>query len=65
MHAVRLWQPSVDYPSWQCESRMTSQGFLAWSESWVEGERYELVAVEAVAMSLEKSRHNLVIHYRW
>lgn len=39
---------------------MTAESFLAWSESWAEGERYELVAGEAVAMSPERNRHNLV-----
>jgi len=42
------------------KSRMTSQDFLVWSESWNASERYELVSGEIFAMSRERNRHSLV-----
>lgn len=39
---------------------MTVETFLAWSESWAEGERYELVDGAPVAMSPETNRHVVV-----
>jgi len=39
--------------------RMTSEAFLAWVGDRPDGERYELVAGEVVAMAPERNRHNL------
>ena len=39
---------------------MTVDEFLAWSLTWEEGERYELVAGEPIRMASERSRHALV-----
>lgn len=41
-------------------TRMTAAEFLAWSQDWGEGERYELSAGEPVAMSPQTNRHVLV-----
>ena len=41
-------------------STMTTSEFLHWAQERPEGERYELVAGEPVAMSPERNRHNLV-----
>lgn len=38
--------------------RMTADDFIAWATSRPEGERYELVAGELVAMSPERAGHN-------
>jgi Uma2 family endonuclease len=39
---------------------MTVDDFIAWSETWGEGERYELLDGVPVAMCPERSRHALV-----
>jgi Uma2 family endonuclease len=39
---------------------MTVDEYLAWAETRPEGERYELVDGEVVAMAPERNRHNLV-----
>lgn len=39
---------------------MTAHEFLRWAEELPDGQRYELVCGEAVAMSPEKNRHNFV-----
>lgn len=41
-------------------TRMTAAEFLAWSQDWGEGERYELVDGLVVRLSAERSRHALV-----
>ena len=41
-------------------STMTAAEFLRWTSELPEGERYELVAGEPVAMAPERNRHNLV-----
>ena len=42
------------------KSVMTADAFLQWTGSLPEGERYELVAGEPVAMAPERNRHNFV-----
>ena len=39
---------------------MTVDDFLAWSSTWGEGERYELLDGEPIRMASERSRHALV-----
>ncbi len=41
-------------------SAMTATEFLQWTDSLPEGDRYELVAGEPIAMAPERNRHNLV-----
>jgi Uma2 family endonuclease len=42
------------------QDRMTAAEFLAWSQDWGEGERYELMDGVVVRLSAERSRHALV-----
>ena len=44
---------------------MTAEEFLRWVETLPEGERYELVSGEPIAMSPERNRHNLVKTECW
>lgn len=46
-------------------TRMTTDEFLAWAMAQPEGERYELVAGEVVAMAPERSAHALVKARVW
>jgi len=46
-------------------STMTAKEFLQWVETLPEGERYELVSGEPIAMSPERNRHNLVKTECW
>lgn len=47
-------------PSLRPQTPMTVDQFLAWSETWEDGERYELLHGEPVLMSPERSVHALV-----
>ncbi len=44
---------------------MHAQDFLDWVETLTEGQRYELVSGEPVAMAPERNRHNLVKAECW
>lgn len=41
-------------------SAMSAADFLSWADEWPEGQRYELVSGEPVAMSPERAQHSLV-----
>jgi Uma2 family endonuclease len=53
---MTLPRPKPPFP------RMTADEFLAWTEDLPDGERYELVDGEVVAMSPERSVHGLTKH---
>jgi Uma2 family endonuclease len=47
------------------KSRMTADEFIAWAMQQPEGERYELVAGEVVAMAPERVSHTRIKHLAW